>query len=446
MKNAIFWFRRDLRLDDNAALNQAIASGFKILPLFIFDTNILDELKKDDPRVSFIYDQLKKIHESGIEIKISKGKPTDILKELCEEFPIDAIFCNRDYEPYAQKRDSQVENWAKSHNIEFHCLKDQVIFDRSEITKADGKPYTVFTPYKNKWLEEYSRRELHSKHNTTSQRLTSNDLFHPSDHSLGVHETGIQKQQVYSFPDLKDLGFSKSTTEVLPYSLNNLGNYQEVRDFPAENGGSFLGPHLRFGTVSIRKIVLEASMYDSTFLSELIWREFFMQILYHFPDVVKHNFKRQYDGINWRNNEIEFQKWCLGQTGYPMVDAGMRELNQTGYIHNRVRMVTASFLCKHLLIDWRWGEAYFAEKLLDYELSSNNGNWQWAAGTGCDAAPYFRVFNPYTQQEKFDPQYRYIKKWVPEFNSSAYQNPLVEHKFARERAIEVYKKGLTVKG
>ena len=245
----------------------------------------------------------------------------------------------------------------------------------------------------------------------------------------------------FNLPSLKELGFIRSSIKVHAYDISQLDNYDEVRNFPALNQTSFLSPHLRFGTVSIRKVVKQ-TVSNQSFLSELIWREFFMQILYHFKEVVHSNFRRKYDHIEWRNNAAEFESWKNGATGFPMVDAGMRELNATGYMHNRVRMVVAGFLCKHLLIDWRWGEAYFAKKLLDYELSSNNGNWQWAAGTGCDAAPYFRVFNPTTQIKKFDPEMTYINKWIPELNALSYPSPIVDHKTARERAIAMYKRGI----
>ena len=421
----IFWFRRDLRLFDNTAFLESLKSKGTTLPIFIFDEEILNQLEPDDARVSFIYNELEKLNfelnKSASGIQIFKGKPTDIFKKLISEHQITGIYFNRDYEPYAVKRDQEISELCFSNDITVHSFKDQVIFEPGEVLKADGKPYTVYTPFKNKWLEHFGNITLETKSFESEHK---NSLF----------------QFKNSFPSREELGLQKSKIKVLPYDLSVIATYHENRDFPTKNGTSRLGPHLRFGTVSIRELVLQSS--NATFLSELIWREFFMQILFHFPRVANNNFRSKYDGIQWRNNEKEFKKWCEGNTGYPMVDAGMRELNTTGYMHNRVRMITAGFLCKHLLIDWRWGEAYFASKLLDFELASNNGNWQWAAGTGCDAAPYFRVFNPITQFKKFDPTGDYVKKWVPEYGTNAYQEPIVDHKFGRERAINTYKSGV----
>lgn len=421
----IIWFRRDLRLDDNHALSKALESPFPVLPLFIYDDEITDELKSNDPRISFIYDllndintQLKK-YSSGILCK--KGEVIDVWKEIIAHYNVQSVFANEDYEPYAIQRDEKIKELLSENDIPFFLFKDQVIFSKNEVLKPDNLPYTVFTPYKNKWLKKLDEDEV------SIYPLNRTDNFVKINLAL---------------PDIEELGFKVSSIKAKPYSLAAIDNYSETRDFPALNQTSNLSTHLRFGTVSIRKIVSETKA-NSTFLSELIWREFFMQILYHFPKVIGHNFKSKYDAINWRNNDSEFERWKNGETGYPFVDAGMRELNATGYMHNRVRMVVAGFLCKHLLIDWRWGEAYFAEKLMDYELSSNNGNWQWAAGTGCDAAPYFRIFNPTEQARKFDKHSEYIKKWIPDNELVNYPDPIVEHKFARERAISAYKKGLT---
>jgi len=420
----IFWFRRDLRLEDNTALNHALKSRLKVLPVFIFDTQILDELAADDARVNFIYDKLyqidKELKKIGSSLKIYKGKPIEIWNTITAEISIHGVYFNKDYEPYAIERDKQVANYLARNGVEVRIFKDQVIFEESEIVKNDEKPYTVYTPYKNKWIEKFQHLKI----------------SYDKDVDYKVFYTFNS-----SFPSLSELGFKKSKIKVKEYNINDLDNYSNERDFPAVDSTSYLSPHLRFGTVSIRQLVNQLKN-NQVFLSELIWREFFMQILYHFPDVVDHNFKRKYDGIEWRNNENEFKAWCEGKTGYPMVDAGMRQLNKTGYMHNRVRMITAGFLCKHLLIDWRWGEAYFAKKLLDFELSSNNGNWQWAAGTGCDAAPYFRIFNPNEQQKKFDKDFEYIKKWVPEFGTDKYLKPIIDHKEARERALREYKKGI----
>ena len=385
MKTAYFWFRRDLRLEDNTALFHALNDNEAVQCVFIFDKNILEELPKDDARVTFIHSELRNIHKQlqklGSSLRVEIGKPKEVWKKLIDLESISDIYTNKDYEPYARTRDGEIRDLAEANNIGFKRYKDQVIFEENDVLKADGKPYTIYTPFKNLWRKQFVANE-HLPHSI--ENLTPNFI-----------------QSGYSFPSLKDLKMEKSTIEVKPFSLNDLAEYPEMRDLPAEDKTSYLSPHLRFGTIGIRSLVQKVKHHE-VFLNELIWREFFMQILYHFPKVVDHCFKAKYEAIPWRNNEAEFELWCKGETGYPMVDAGMRQLNETGYMHNRVRMVVASFLCKHLLIDWRWGEAYFAEKLLDYDLSANNGNWQWAAGTGCDAAPYFRVFNPTTQLEKFD--------------------------------------------
>ena len=422
---AIHWFRRDLRLEDNTALQQALSGDLPVLPIFIFDENILQELPRNDARLHFIHHNLKEIHEQlakkGSGILALTGDPYAIWKSILKQFEIKKAYWNKDYEPYARKRDQAIHDLLVSDGVEVNTYKDQVVFEEEEITKDDGKPYTVFTPYKKKWLSQLKPEHLSSP--THHQNV---DFF--------KHEA--------AFPSLDSLGFLRPTIKTSNYELKHVSTYAAERDLPAKDSTSRLGPHLRFGTVSIRQIIRTIYPKYEVFLSELIWREFFMQILYHFPEVVSRNFRSKYDGIQWRNNEEEFDAWCRGKTGYPLVDAGMRQLNETGFMHNRVRMVVASFLCKHLLIDWCWGEAYFAEKLLDFELASNNGNWQWAAGTGCDAAPYFRVFNPTAQQEKFDPNFEYIKRWVPEFDTLDYPAPIVEHKFARERAIATYKQDL----
>lgn len=425
-KVSLFWFRRDLRLEDNVALYHALQSEHPVIPLFIFDTDILDNLPKNDARVGFIHECLQKINNRlknlGSSLLIKKGTTTEVWKFLFEEFAVSAVFLNKDYEPYAIKRDSAIEALAKANNASFFSFKDQVIFEELEITKADGLPYTIFTPYKDKWLEKFKS-------------------VAPLQEYITINYLTNFYQNHFDFPSLEQIGFEQSTIKVQPFNLSQIADYHETRDFPAMNTTSYLSPHLRFGTVSIRKLVDWAYWENKVFLSELIWRDFFMQILFSFPKVVGHNFKSAYDGIQWRNNEEDFKRWCTGTTGYPMVDAGMRQLNETGYMHNRVRMVVASFLCKHLLISWQWGEAYFAEKLLDYDLSANVGNWQWAAGTGCDAAPYFRVFNPNIQLQKFDPKGIYIRKWIPEFDLG-YNDPIIEHSFARDRAIATYKAGI----
>ena len=430
MKNKIslFWFRRDLRLEDNVGLYHALQSEHPVLPIFIFDTDILDKLEsKHDRRVDYIHQALSAIN---VQLKASNsamityhGKPLDIFKTLLEEYDIQSVFCNRDYEPQAIERDANIFYYLQQKNIPFKAYKDQVIFDKKDILKNDETPYVVYTPYARKWRE----------------KLTEGDykIYKPKLNNL----MQLEGAETHS---LKDIGFEK--TDIL-YSAPKLDaqiidDYDKHRDYPALQGTTQLGTALRFGTISIRKCVAFALQHNQTWLAELIWREFFMQILYHFPHVVNHSFKPKYEFIEWRNNEVEFQQWCDGKTGYPIVDAGMQELNQTGYMHNRVRMITASFLCKHLLIDWKWGEAYFAAKLDDYELSSNNGNWQWVAGSGCDAAPYFRIFNPTTQTDKFDKNHEYIKNWLPELGTAQYPNPIVDHKFARERVLTVYSKAL----
>jgi deoxyribodipyrimidine photo-lyase len=421
----IFWFRRDLRLEDNTGLYEVLATGEEVLPIFIFDTNIIDDLAKVDPRITFIHTLLSDINSElekhNKSLAIFKGTPETVFKKLITEHDIKAVYTNHDYEPYARNRDEEIGEILKAKDIDFHTFKDQVIFEKSEIAKDDGEPYVVYTPYSKKWLSEFKKinLEVYKK---------------PSDFKKFANHS-------YPFLSLKDIGFTKSEIEPEPYDVSAtlIDNYEDTRNFPAIDGTSRLSAYLRFGAVSIRKIVNAATKSkNNVFLKELIWREFFMQILWHFPNTVTKAFRPQYDNIKWRINEKEFKAWCEGKTGYAMVDAGMRQLNQTGYMHNRVRLVVSSFLCKHLLMDWRLGEAYFAEKLLDYEQSSNVGNWQWAAGSGVDAAPYFRIFNPMEQVRKFDKDLEYIKKWVPEFQEIDYQ-PIVDHKEARERTLKAYK-------
>lgn len=421
-----FWFRRDLRLEDNVGLFHALQSKYPVIALFIFDDAILDSLPKNDARVGFIHESLSKfntqLNEIGSSLLVKKGKNQDIWQELITEFDIKEVFFNKDYEPYAIQRDEAICQLLETNKSIAYSFKDQVVFEEKEIVKADGLPYTVYTPYKNKWLEKYKTMAPVPEYNTAAVFF---NFF----------------KNNFPFPTLEQIGFEESPIKVKPCNLTQIAHYHETRDFPAVDSTSYLSPHLRFGTVSIRKLVNWAARKNDVFLSELIWREFFMQILFSFPKVMTQNFKSAYDGIQWRNNEEDFNRWCTGTTGYPMVDAGMRQLNETGYMHNRVRMVVASFLCKHLLIQWQWGEAYFAEKLLDYDLAANVGNWQWAAGTGCDAAPYFRVFNPDIQLKKFDEKGIYIRTWIPEFDLG-YGEPMVDHAMARDRAIATYKAGI----
>lgn len=432
-KISVFWFRRDLRLDDNVGLSHALQAECPVLPIFIFDPEILDKLPKDDARVTFFHSQLQEMYqqlqsEYGSGISMYYGDPTEIFEELCSNYEIHTVFTNHDYEPYAKVRDSKVKSLLDGKGIAFKTFKDQVIFEMSEVVKADGDPYVVYTPYMKQWKENFDAGK------------------HLNEHKTIAHSDNLVKNADFPQLSLNDFGFKPSEIKVPDYTLtsNLIKNYEGTRNYPAKKQGtSRLGPHLRFGTVSIRKMVKKAIEEENeTFWNELIWREFFMQILWHFPETVHKAFKPKYDRIEWRNNEKEFELWKSGKTGYALVDAGMRELNTTGYMHNRVRMLVASFLCKHLLIDWRWGEAYFAEKLLDYEMASNVGNWQWAAGSGVDAAPYFRIFNPMTQVDKFDKNKEYINQWIPELQELSYPEKMVDHKMARERCLKVYKQAV----
>ncbi|MFY8020089.1 MAG: cryptochrome/photolyase family protein [Bacteroidia bacterium] len=426
-----FWFRRDLRLDDNAGLFYALKSGLPVVPLFIFDTDILSKLHdKKDARLHFIhqavYELKLALNKLGSDLLVKYGKPSEIWKELNDTFTINSIRFNHDYEPYAIKRDEWVQSFFQSKGVIVKSYKDQCIFEKSEVVKDDGKPYTVFTPYSKKWKAKLNEYYLKS---------------YPSE---DLHHHFFRTTDISDFPTLETLGFEATELTFPSKSVASkiISDYGKNRDFPAINGTSKLGIHFRFGTISIREKARKAMALSEVYLNELIWRDFYMQILWHFPYVVEGPFKTNYALIEWRNNEQEFEKWKRGETGYPIVDAGMRELANTGFMHNRVRMIVASFLTKHLLIDWRWGEAWFAEKLLDFELSSNNGGWQWAAGCGTDAAPYFRVFNPALQTDKFDKNALYIKKWVPELSKGQYIKPIVNHEFARNRCLEVYKKAL----
>ncbi|MBK7211931.1 MAG: deoxyribodipyrimidine photo-lyase [Bacteroidales bacterium] len=422
----IHWFRRDLRLEDNTSLYKALESGFKVLPVFIFDTAILSSLEKDDRRIGFIcgvIEQLQsRLAESGSAIELLIGKPLEVFEQLASRFRIHAVFTNHDYEPYALERDAVVSEYLNKLGIGFQSFKDQVIFEKSEILNNSGNPYTVFTPYSNKWKQALNMQSVVSK--TISKEKLSAALLQ------------FKKTKAVM---ASDLGFENCNELQLPViDEKKIAEYHHTRDLPALDATTRLSVHLRFGTVSIRSLVSMARRLNEVWLNELIWREFFMQILWHFPNVQHNAFKPAYDRINWLNQEADFRKWCEGETGFPIVDAGMRELRETGFMHNRVRMITASFLVKHLLIDWRWGEAWFARHLLDFELSSNNGNWQWASGSGCDAAPYFRIFNPVSQAEKFDPKAEYIRRWIPEFGSSKYCKPMIELSMSRDRCLKAY--------
>ena len=427
---ALFWFRRDLRLDDNVGLYHALSNESKVLPIFIYDTDITSRLPKDDPRVSFLFQKIKDMNsqlaQSKKKIHVFSGKPINVFKEILKSNNVHAVYTNRDYEPYATARDSEIKTLLENSNISFSTFKDHVIFEQDEVVKSDGTPYRVYTPYSRTWLAAFSRER---------------DL---KDYSVGSFDK-LVKLTAHNNSNLSDMGFTTSKITVPEYNTSKqiIDKYEELRNTPAVAGTSKIGVHLRFGSLSVRKAVARAlQSTNQTFLKELIWREFFMQILWHFPHTENESFKPQYDRIEWRNSPEDFQRWCDGETGYPFVDAGMRELNQTGFMHNRVRMLVGSFLCKHLLIDWRLGEGYFAKKLLDYEMASNIGNWQWVAGCGVDAAPYFRIFNPTEQIKKFDKNHDYIKKWVPNYQSPSYPKPIVEHKMARERCLETYKSAL----
>jgi deoxyribodipyrimidine photo-lyase len=427
----LFWFRRDLRLDDNAGLYHALKSGNPVLPVFIFDKVILEQLEdKDDARVTFIYQTIEdlstQLHKHGSSLLIIHDKTTRAWDKLIKEYNVTEVYTNHDYEPYATKRDDEVREKLQKHNISFKTYKDQVIFEKNEVVKDDGKPYTVYTPYQRKWYS--TLKPFYLKAYPTKKYLKN-----------------LYKTSALSVPSLKSLGFEKSSIPLPDKGYENvIKDYKEKRDFPAIKGTSHIGMHLRFGTVSIRELASTAQGYhDKTWLNEIIWREFYMMILHHFPHTMDHAFRPEYDRIHWVNNETQFEAWCKGETGFPIVDAGMRELNATGFMHNRVRMIAASFLSKDLLIDWRWGERYFARKLLDYEMASNVGGWQWAAGSGTDAAPYFRIFNPDAQTKKFDPELQYIKKWVPEYaDFSKYPKPIVDHAAARDRCLAAFKKAL----
>ena len=427
---SICWFRRDLRLNDNAALYHALKSKHPVLPLFIFDKSILDKLdNKDDARVTFIHQTIENLSQqfskNGSSILVKYGSPEVVWNALLQEYKVKAVYTNVDYEPYARERDGMLAEYLSSEEISFHCFKDQVIFDKDEILKDDGKPYTVFTPYFRKWHKQLNN-------------------FYKKAYPVEKYLSNLLKLKEQKIPTLESMGFTESNQDFPTIKFEGkLQEYENRRDYPGDEATTRIGMHLRFGTVSIRQAVTEATQQNAEkWLSELAWRDFYTMILWHFPYVSKSCFKPAYEKIRWRNNEKEFKAWCEGKTGYPLVDAGMRQINETGYMHNRVRMVVASFLTKHLLIDWRWGEAYFAEKLLDYEMASNIGGWQWACGCGNDAAPYFRVFNPELQAKKFDPQNKYINKWLPEYKQQKHVEPIVDHAFARERILKVFKKAL----
>ena len=428
---ALFWHRRDLRINDNKGLFEALKQNEIVHPIFIFDKSILDKLPNNDQRILFIYQEIESLKKSyqniGSDLWVYYGEPSEIIPKIVQELKCSSVYFNNDYEPYALQRDQEIQVSLNKIKIEFIGKKDHVIFEKNEVLKDDGKPYTIFTPYSRKWKANLKEEDLR-------------------EYSIEKHSGNlVQKQQEEALITLEEMGFESKVLHDFPDRIAKneiLKNYHLSRNFPAVKGTSKLSLHLRFGTISIRKLALIAREQNETYLNELIWRDFYQMIIFHFPKSAENSFKAQYDKIIWEKNEVHFDAWCTGKTGYPIVDAGMRELNATGFMHNRVRMVVASFLTKHLLLDWRLGAAYFAEKLLDFELASNTGGWQWAAGCGCDAAPYFRVFNPQAQQEKFDKSFEYIKKWVPEYGTSSYPEPIIEHKFARERILQRFKSAL----
>jgi deoxyribodipyrimidine photo-lyase len=468
----IFWFRRDLRLNDNAGLFHALRGNNPVLPIFIFDKNILNKLEdRADARVTFLHDTLSELkaelEKMGSTLLVFYDEPMNVWQDLTTRFDLKTVFTNHDFEPYALERDTAVKTFLTAQNVDFQTFKDHVIFERNEVTKDDGLPYTVFTPYSKKWKAKLASRL--STYNDASvsfyfkpyptEKYFSNfsqksSIERPSSEILNVIARNEATKSdieggplsILSFPSLETMNFRRSNISIPSKTVARgiVKNYDKTRDFPAlSQGTSKLGIHFRFGTISIREKALAASALNETYLNELIWRDFYAQIMHHFPHIgAGKSFRTEYDRIEWRNDETDFKHWCAGKTGYPMVDAGMRELNRTGHMHNRVRMIVSSFLTKHLLIDWRWGEAYFAAKLLDFDMASNNGGWQWASGSGTDAAPYFRIFNPQAQQEKFDKEFKYIKLWVPEFGTSTYSKPIVDHKLARERCLAAYSKAL----
>lgn len=435
-----YWMRRDLRLEDNPALTEALAyaqvQGLQLKVVFIFDPQILKPLAQDDARVSCIHRQLRTLDQVlrkvGSGIEVHHQKPLEYWKQTND---LTQLYWNRDYEPSCRMRDGEVYELLQQRGVEVRSFQDHLFFEPGQVLKQDGTPYTVYTPFKNKWLSQYQELD--------ATRLKPYPK--PSAKRLG----SLLVKDIPKIPTLEEIGFVESTQTLAPIQWGHLAQYAHLRDYPAKAVGTMLSPHLRMGTVGTRQVFQKLKTLDiasedkSVLMSELIWREFFIHILFHFPQSSHQNFKKKYDGILWRDDQVQFKQWCEGKTGYPLVDAGMRELNQTGYMHNRVRMVVASFLIKHLMIDWRWGERYFASKLLDYELASNAGNWQWAAGTGCDAAPYFRIFNPITQLKKFDPQAEYVRKWIPELDTLEYPEPMVDHKYARQRCLESYQLGIS---
>ncbi len=465
-QHSLCWIRRDLRLSDHRALYEACRASQRVSVVFVFDETILKKLRdRDDRRVSFIHQCLeeidKKLRDKGSALIQVKGDPCVEIPELVGKLGVDAVFCNRDYEPTAKERDELVGDRLKGMGVSFQSFKDQVVFERLEITTQAGHPFRVFTPYKNAWLKKVTDEDYRE--------------YRPNLKKLSPLKN--IKNFIKRF-DLQSIGFEEASLWVEPGEqeggkrfrrfLKCMERYDDSRDFPAMEGTSGLSVHLRFGTVSIRKLVRVAMEQDSkgakVWLSELIWREFYQMILDRYPRVVDQTFIPKFNQIKWPGGDRYFKAWCMGETGYPLVDAAMRQFNTTGWMHNRLRMVVASFLVKDLLVDWRKGEAYFARHLLDFDLAANNGGWQWCASTGCDAQPWFRIFNPVTQSQRFDPEGKFIRANVPElasysnkdihFPSKAsketqlragcligkdYPEPLVDHSTQRLKALELYK-------
>ena len=460
---SLVWFRRDLRLDDHAALYHALKVSDAVYCAFVFDRTILDPLPRADRRVAFILESVRELDaalraKGGVLLCLT-GDPRDEIPRLASRLGVQTVWTNRDYEPAVIARDAQVAERLAAQGIGFETAKDQVIFEQDEVLTADGRPFSVFTPYQRAWrkrLTPFYLRPYPVQRYLDRLARTDGDSL-PTLAALGFDTVDVSRLQP---------GMSGAETLLADFS-HRIDRYHEARDYPAVKGPSYLSVHLRFGTVSIRQLAGFAEHLGNagadTWLNELIWRDFYQQILWHHPRVVDHAFKPVFDALVFENRQDWFAAWCEGRTGYPLVDAAMRQLNQSGYMHNRLRMVTASFLVKDLLIDWRWGERYFAEKLIDYDLAANNGGWQWAAGTGCDAQPYFRIFNPVSQSEKFDPKGAFIRRYVPELAdlpdraihapwqaspielSAAgirlgdhYPAPLVDHAIQRERALAMF--------
>lgn len=446
---SIHIFRRDLRLADNTALIQALNESQLVLPIFIFDNRQTENPFKGNNSFQFMINSLLELNEElktkGSALHLFQGLPIQVLTEICKQYTVDAIFINRDYTPFSIKRDEEIHQFCNANNIELKAYADALLTEPEMVHKKDGTPYSIFTPFKNK------------------ARLIP--ISEPQKNSNSNYFQGnIKLQSSISQP----LSLLKSTNTLLRLKggrtealqlldgIDSITNYNETRDIPSVKGTSILSAHHKFGTISIRETYSQITHHfgkDHTMISELYWRDFFTHIAYHFPHVFKSAFRTKYNDIQWEKNQKPFNSWCQGQTGFPIIDAGIRELTTTGFMHNRVRMITASFLVKDLHIDWHWGERFFANHLIDYDPSVNNGNWQWAASTGCDAQPYFRIFNPWNQQKKFDPDCKYIKKWIPELKEHSpkaihnhhkqtiegYLAPITDHSIAASKAKQLFK-------